>query len=168
VSIVVGTVIGSSIFMKPAIMARQLGSPLLLLAVWVVAGIISLFGAMINAELGCIMPQTGGQYVFLRNAYGRFFAYLFGWAGFIVINTDAIAGISFVFAQYAEYFLHLPRFAKELEQSIYLFISLVGKFYLLENIGVKSPGHHTDSNIHIHQYPQRKSLWRRSGIPVST
>jgi APA family basic amino acid/polyamine antiporter len=137
VSIVVGTVIGSSIFMKPASMAAALGSPLLLLLVWIVAGTVSLFGAMINAELGAMMPDTGGQYIYLRAAYGKFVAYLFGWAGFVVINTAAIAGIAFVFAQYAEYFFTLPRFGKEMEQAVCISIPLVGKFYLLENIGVK-------------------------------
>lgn len=137
VSIVVGTVIGSSIFMKPASMAAALGAPLLLLLVWIVAGVISLFGAMINAELGAMMPDTGGQYIYLRAAYGKFFAYLFGWAGFVVINTAAIAGIAFVFAQYAEYFVMLPRFSKDMEHAISITIPLVGRFYLLENIGVK-------------------------------
>ena len=137
VSIVVGTVIGSSIFMKPASMARDLGSPLLLLAVWVVAGIVSLFGGMINAELGAMMPETGGQYVYLRRAYGRFFAYLFGWAGFIVINTASIAGIAFVFAGYAEYFITLPRATSAIEQSVCLSIPGIGRFYLLERIGIK-------------------------------
>jgi len=138
VSIVVGTVIGSSIFMKPAAMARELGSPLLLLAVWIVAGVVSLFGGMINAELGAMMPRTGGQYIYLRQAYGKFLAYLFGWAGFIVINTAAIAGIAFVFAGYAEYFVRLPRFATAIEQSVCLPIPWIGRFYLLENIGVKA------------------------------
>lgn len=137
ISIVVGTVIGSSIFMKPATMAAQLGSPLLLFLVWVVAGTVSMFGGMMNAEVGSVMPDTGGQYVYFRKMYGNFFAYLYGWAGFIVINTAAIAGISFVFAQYTGYFVELPRFSKESEQSVYLSIPFIGKFYLLQFIGVK-------------------------------
>ncbi len=137
VSIVVGTVIGSSIFMKPATMASQLGSPLLLLLVWVIAGIVSLFGGMINAEVGSAMPETGGQYMYFRKMYGEFFAYLYGWAGFVVINTAAIAGIAFVFAQYTEYFVELPRLAKETEQSLCLTIPFIGSFYLLEQLGVK-------------------------------
>jgi len=72
VSIVAGSVIGSSIFMKPAIMAGQLGSPLLLLGVWVLAGGISLIGASVNAEIGAMLPETGGQYVFFQNMYGPF------------------------------------------------------------------------------------------------
>jgi len=64
ISMVVGGVIGSGIFMKPAFMASQLGSPFLLLAVWLVAGVITLFGALSNAEVAAMMPETGGQYKF--------------------------------------------------------------------------------------------------------
>ena len=138
ISIVVGAVIGSSIFMKPAVMAGQAGSPLVLLLIWVVAGLVSLFGGMINAEIGTILPNTGGQYVYFRHMYGEFFAFIYGWAAFVVINTAAIAAIAFVFAQYTEYFIHLPRFSPELEKSITLNIPGLGKLYLLENIGVKS------------------------------
>ncbi|HEY0676931.1 MAG TPA: amino acid permease, partial [Chitinophagaceae bacterium] len=109
ISIVAGAVIGSSIFMKPATMAAQTNSPLILLAVWVVAGIVSMFGGMINAEVGSVLPKTGGQYVYFRHMYGDFFAFMFGWASFIVINTAAIAAIAFVFAQYTEYFVAMPR-----------------------------------------------------------
>ncbi len=137
ISIVVGAVIGSSIFMKPATMAAQLGSPLLLLLVWVLAGVVSLFGGMINAEIGSVMPETGGQFVYFRYMYGKFFAYLYGWAGFIVINTGAIAGIAFVFAQYSQYFFNLPHLSAAAEQSIRFHIPFVGTFYLLQNLGVK-------------------------------
>ncbi|TBR20417.1 MAG: amino acid permease [Chitinophagaceae bacterium] len=138
VSIVVGAVIGSSIFMKPATMATQVGSPEILLLVWVVAGIVSLFGGMINAEIGTILPNTGGQFVYFKHMYGDFAAFIYGWSSFIVINTAALAAIAFVFAQYAEVFIQLPRLTPELEQSIQLTIPGIGKLYLLENLGVKS------------------------------
>jgi APA family basic amino acid/polyamine antiporter len=137
VSIVIGSVIGSSIFMKPATMAAQLGSPLLLLLVWIIAGVVSLFGAMINAEVGCMLPETGGQYVYFKHMYGDFFAYLYGWACFIVINTASISGIAFVFANYMGYFIKLPHFSQAIEHSIAIVIPFIGKFYLLENIGTK-------------------------------
>ena len=137
VSIVIGSVIGSSIFMKPATMAAQLSSPLMLLLVWVVAGVVSLFGAMINAEVGCLIPDTGGQYIYFKNMYGNFFAYLFGWSSFIVIDTASIAGIAFVFAAYTEYFVHLPHFSATIEHAVPFVIPYIGRFYLLENIGVK-------------------------------
>ena len=88
VSIVVGGIIGSAIFMKPALMASQLGSPLILLAVWVLAGVVTLMGALSNSEVAAMMPETGGQYVFFQKMYGDFIAFLFGWAGFAVFNTS--------------------------------------------------------------------------------
>jgi basic amino acid/polyamine antiporter, APA family len=138
IAIVAGAVIGSSIFMKPATMAAQTGSPIILLLVWVVAGIISLFGGMINAEIGCVLPKTGGQYVYFRHMYGDFFAFLYGWAGFIVINTAAIAAIAFVFAQYAEYFIALPRLDQATERSVEWAIPFIGRIYPLQAIGVKA------------------------------
>jgi len=136
-SIVIGCVIGSGIFMKPATMAGQLGSPYLLIIVWIVAGFISLFGAMSFAELGTMFPETGGQYVYLRKAYGDFIAYLYGWGSIAVINTAAIASITFVCAQYAGYFIHLPRFDPATEHSVILHIPLIGDILPLENFGVK-------------------------------
>jgi basic amino acid/polyamine antiporter, APA family len=138
ISIVVGSIIGSGIFMKPAIMAGQVGSPLILLMVWVVAGVVSLFGGMINAEVGTLLPKTGGQYVFFRHMYGDFFAFMYGWASLSVINTASAASIAFVFAQYAEYFIHLPRFSSEFEKSVSFAIPFIGKIFPLENMGVKS------------------------------
>lgn len=136
-TIVIGSVIGSSIFMKPATMAGQLGSPYLLIIVWIVAGVVSLFGAMAFAELGTMFPETGGQYVFLRKAYGDFIAYLYGWGSIAVINTAAIASIAFVCAAYAGNFVHLPRFDIVTEHSVVLHIPLIGDILPLENFGVK-------------------------------
>jgi APA family basic amino acid/polyamine antiporter len=138
VSIVVGSVVGSSIFMKPAVMAQQLPSPLLLFGVWVLAGGVSLIGAMINSEVASIYPETGGQYVFFRRLYGRFFSFLFGWASFTVINTAAVAAIAFVFAQFSENFVVLPRFAASTEQALVWSLPFLGKLYPLQNAGVKA------------------------------
>jgi APA family basic amino acid/polyamine antiporter len=137
-TIVIGSVIGSSIFMKPATMAAQLGSPYLLIIVWIVAGLVSLFGAMAFAELGTMFPETGGQYVYLRKAYGDFIAYLYGWGSIAVINTAAIAAIAFVCAAYAGNFIHLPGFDKTIEHSVVLHIPLIGDILPLENFGVKT------------------------------
>ena len=138
VSIVAGSVIGSSIFMKPAVMAGQLGSPLLLVVVWIAAGVISMMGAAVNAEIGAMLPVTGGQYVFFQKMYGDFFAYLYGWAAFAVINTASVAAIAFIFSQYAEYFIHLQRFAAAIEHSWQINLPFIGQLYPLENAGVKS------------------------------
>jgi APA family basic amino acid/polyamine antiporter len=137
ITIVIGSVIGSGIFMKPATMAQQLGSPLLLTVVWLVAGVISIFGAMIYAELGAMMPETGGQYVYTRVMYGEFTAFLYGWSTVAVINTAAVASIAFVCAEYAAYFIHLPRFPPGTEQSVKLHIPFVADIFPLQNFGVK-------------------------------
>lgn len=137
ISIVAGSMIGSGIFMRPAEMAGLLGSPVLILAIWVIAGIFTLFAAMVSAEIGAMMPQTGGQYIFMHRMYGRFWSYLFGWANFSVINTAGTAGIAFIFAQYLEYFFKLPRFAAATEQSFIIHLPMVGDILPLENIGVK-------------------------------
>src|SRR5580765_5069119 len=105
--LVAGGVIGSGIFLKPGVMAAQVGSPELLLGVWLLAGVISLLGALSNAELAAMMPQTGGQYVYLQRAYGPFVAFLYGWALFAVIQSGSIAAVSYVFAEYATRFVPL-------------------------------------------------------------
>ena len=137
ISIVAGSVIGSGIFMKPATMAGQLGSPVWLLLVWIIAGIVSIFGSMINAEIGAMLPETGGQYVYFRYMYGRFFSYLFGWACFIVINTAAIGAIAFIAAQYLGYFFAVPQFSDELSHALIWHIPFIGTLYPLENFGTK-------------------------------
>jgi len=136
-SIVIGSVIGSSIFMKPATMASQLGSPVMIIIVWIVAGIISMFGAMAYAELGTMFPETGGQYMYLRYAFGDFIAYLYGWSSIIVINTASIAAIAFVCASYAGYFIPLPHYSLATEHSVIFHIPLVGDILPLQNFGVK-------------------------------
>lgn len=108
VMIVVGGVIGSGIFRKSGVMAGQLGSTELLLAVWVLAGVITLFGALTNAEISSFITETGGQYVFFERMYGPFVAYLFGWAVFAVIQTGSIAALAYVFAEYCTKLQPLP------------------------------------------------------------
>ncbi|GHN01444.1 amino acid transporter [Cytophagales bacterium WSM2-2] len=138
VSLVVGGIIGSAIFMKPALMASQLGSPWWLLSVWVLAGLITFLGALTNAEAAAMMPETGGQYVFFQKMFGDFTAFLYGWSAFAVFNTAGAASIAYVFSIYTEYFIHLPRLPKETEQLFYLYMPGIGKIFPLENIGVKA------------------------------
>ncbi|HEV9035629.1 MAG TPA: amino acid permease [Puia sp.] len=137
VSIVIGGIIGAGIFMRPASMAERLGSPVLLLVVWLVGGAVSLVGAMIYAELGTMFPDTGGPYIYLQKTYGDFTAFLYGWSTMAVINTAAIASIAFVCAQYAGFFIHLPRLPPEIEHSVKLHIPYLADIYPLENFGVK-------------------------------
>ena len=137
-SIVAGSIIGSGVFMKPATMAAQLGSPIWLTLIWIIAGLFSLFGALIYSELGAMIPETGGIYAYFRRMFGDFFAFLYGWAAFSVINTAAVAAISFVCAQYADYFLQLPRFDIATEEAFAWHIPFIGDLYPLQNFGVKS------------------------------
>ncbi|MBV9989089.1 MAG: amino acid permease [Chitinophagaceae bacterium] len=137
IAIVVGGVIGSGIFMKPALMASQLGSPLLLLSVWLLGGIIILFGALSNAELAAMFPETGGQFIFFQKIYGEGFAFLYGWASFAVFNTGGNASIAYICSQYTNYFVHLPRLDAVTEHALRLHIPFIGDIFPLENLGVK-------------------------------
>jgi APA family basic amino acid/polyamine antiporter len=137
-AIITGSIIGAGVFMKPASMADQLGSPVWLTVVWVIGGLFSLLGALIYAELGAMIPETGGIYVYFRHMFGDFVAFLYGWAAFSVMNTTGVAAIAFVCAQYANYFLHLPNFSAATEQSVVLHLPLIGDLFPLKNFGVKS------------------------------
>jgi len=134
--LVAGGVIGSGIFRKPGVMAAQVGSPDLLLGVWLVVGVVSVFGTLSNAELAAMMPQTGGQYVFLQRAYGRFVAFLYGWALFAVIQSGSIAAVSYVFAEYATQFVALPQAAGPLAGMI-LHLPFIGDIAPFRDLGVK-------------------------------
>ena len=103
VSIVVGAVIGAGIFLVPGAIARDLPSLPLMLAAWVAAGVLSLLGAMADAELGAMLPESGGQYVYLREAYGPLPAFLCGWSFFLVIQSGSIAAVCIGFAIYRSY-----------------------------------------------------------------
>src|SRR5688500_10528122 len=99
-ALVVGTVIGTGVFIKSAIMAQDAGSPLLVLAAWVAAGLLSLAGALTYAELGAMLPQAGGEYVYLRRSYGELAAFLFGWMRFVVAGSGSIAILGVGFATF--------------------------------------------------------------------
>jgi APA family basic amino acid/polyamine antiporter len=99
-ALVVGTVIGTGVFIKSAIMAQDAGSPVLVLAAWVAAGLLSLAGALSYAELGAMLPQAGGEYVYLRQSYGQLAAFLFGWMRFVVAGSGSIAILGVGFATF--------------------------------------------------------------------
>ena len=102
-----GGIIGSGIFMVPATIALLTGSTSLILAVWVFGGLISLFGALSVAELGAAMPRAGGQFVYLNEAYGPAWGYLYGWSCVAVINTASIAAVGVAFSEYLGFFFPL-------------------------------------------------------------
>ena len=98
--IVIGSMIGSGIFITSAESARLIGAPGWLLMAWALAGLLTITGALCCAELAAMMPKAGGQYVFLREAYGPLFGFLFGWAIFLVIQTGTIAAVAVAFAKF--------------------------------------------------------------------
>lgn len=106
-SIVVGITIGGGIFLVPNLVSQQLKSSAAILGVWIFAGVISFFGALACAELGCAIPATGGQYVYLREAYGPLIGFLCGWSMFVVSRTAQVAWMAFTMALYVSYFVPL-------------------------------------------------------------
>lgn len=105
VAIVIGTVIGSGVFLVPSTMIAQVGSTKILFAVWIVAGLLSLFGALTYAELAAAMPEAGGEYVYLSAAYGPFWGFLYGWTQFWVAKSGSIATLAAGFYTYLTAFI---------------------------------------------------------------
>ena len=104
-SVVAGTMIGTAIFVVPGIMLHHLGSPWVVLLVWVLAGFLSLFGALGYAELGAAIPEAGGEYVYIHRSFGPLLGFLYGWVQFFVGKAGSIAAIAMGFMIYLGYFL---------------------------------------------------------------
>ena len=100
VALVVGITIGSGIFRSPAGIARQAPNPLVMIGLWVAGGAITLCGALSLAEIAAALPETGGIYAYLREAWGRRAAFLFGWSELVLIRASALGGIAVVFGEY--------------------------------------------------------------------
>ncbi len=104
IAVVIGSIIGSGIFLVPQKIALTLGDAGWILAVWIFGGLLSLAGALTNAEIAGMIPAAGGQYVYFREIYGDFPAFLYGWTTFIVYQTGSIAAIAVAFAKYLGFF----------------------------------------------------------------
>lgn len=130
--IIMGNMIGSGVFKKAAPMAAEVQSPGLLLACWLIAGVVTLLGALSNAEVAGLIAEPGGFYEFFKRMYGRGFAFLYGWASFTVIQTASISSIAYVFGQSANALVPFPRLPASYEDW-----SVFGLFYPLDNLGVK-------------------------------
>jgi len=100
IGLVIGITIGGGIFRTPAGIATRVPDPILMMGVWVLGGLIVLCGALAFAELSASMPETGGMYVYLREGWGRPYAFLYGWAQLVLIRAAALGGISSVFGEY--------------------------------------------------------------------
>ena len=104
-AIVVGSMIGTGVFLKTAVMAQEAGSPFYVLLAWLVAGLLSFMGALAYAELGCLFPAAGGEYVFLRKAYGPLTGFLYGWTRFWIASPGSIAAYAIGSVMFLESFL---------------------------------------------------------------
>ena len=105
---VVANIIGSGVYKKIAPMAAELHSSVWILMAWIVGGIITLFGALSNAEVAGLLADTGGEFVYLKKIYNRFFAFMYGWSLFTVIQTATISSLAYVFAQSLNSIIPIP------------------------------------------------------------
>src|SRR6187399_1229218 len=127
-AIVVGSIIGTGIFLKTAVMAQDAGSPLYVLLAWLIAGVLSYLGALIYAELSCLFPAAGGEYVFLREAYGPLTGFLFGWTRFWIASPGSIAAYAIGSVTFLESFLPVADQRSEIAIAIILFFSVLNCF----------------------------------------
>src|SRR5207302_3993132 len=104
-TLVMGSMIGSGVFIVAADISRQVQSPGLLIMTWVVTAILTLIAALSYGELAAAMPHAGGQYIYLREAFGPMYGFLYGWTLFMVIQTGTIAAVAVAFAKYSGVFM---------------------------------------------------------------
>src|SRR4051812_44980513 len=98
--LVMGGIIGAGIFINPYVVAQRLHTPALILGAWAAGGVIALLGAFIYAELAQRLPEVGGQYAYIREAYNPLLAFLYGWSLLLVIQTGGMAAVTIIFARY--------------------------------------------------------------------
>ena len=122
VMLVSGSMIGSGIFIVSADMSRSLGSPFWLLMAWILSGFITLLAALSYGELAGMMPEAGGQFVYLKRAFGRLTAFTYGWTVFTVIQTGVIAAVAVAFAKFTGVFFRF------LTRKIVYFLSVLLAF----------------------------------------
>lgn len=135
VNLVVGGVIGSGIFMVAASMANTLPSPFLIVLTWIIGGLLSLAGCLTYAELAASMPQSGGQYVYLREAFGERIAFLNGWTQFLVVQPGCIASVAAALSIYAGYFYPFSTMGQR-----FLAVAVILVLTALNYIGIKQGG----------------------------
>jgi APA family basic amino acid/polyamine antiporter len=129
---VIGNIIGSGIYKKVAPMAAELHSPGWVLVCWTLGGLITMFGALSNAEIASMLADTGGEYAYYKKIYGRFFSFLYGWSNFAAIKTAAISSIAYVFAQSLNSMVHLQPVLSSWKD-----VNIAGIFYPFEGFNIK-------------------------------
>jgi APA family basic amino acid/polyamine antiporter len=131
--LVMGGIIGSGIFVTPAEVARHVGTPFLVVGVWILGGLVfALAGAFVYAELAVRRPALGGQYAYLRDAYGGLPAFLYGWCLLLVVQSGGMAAVAITFARYSNELLHLP------VSDAALAVSAIGLLTFINCFGVRS------------------------------
>jgi len=134
-SIAMGIMIGTAIFIVPAEVTRYVGSPAAALGVWTAGGLLSLFGALSFAEMAAMMPQAGGQYVYLREAYGSLVSFLCGWAFFLAAQGGGISVLAVGFAEYLGEFFRMTPWQQKAAAATAIFL-----FTIINYRGVKEGG----------------------------
>lgn len=137
VSITVGAVIGAGIFLKPLVVAQNLPSVGWVYALWVLLGFVCLCGALAYAELGAMLPSAGGQYAFLREAWGRPAAFLYGWVFFWAINSGTLAALALAFADYLLPVVGIQATAHHSELSSAVAAAMIVLLALANHVGVR-------------------------------
>jgi APA family basic amino acid/polyamine antiporter len=130
--LVISSVIGSGVYKKVAPMAEVLQSPMLVLLAWVLAGVLTLFGTLSNAEVASMLADSGGEFVYYKKIYNRFFAFVYGWASFTAIRSASIASIAYVFSQSFNSLIPLPTLPADWSS-----ITVFGFLTPFDNFGVK-------------------------------
>jgi len=129
---VIANIIGSGVYKKIAPMAAELHSSSWILLAWIVGGIITLFGALSNAEVAGLLADTGGEFVYLKKIYNRFFAFIYGWSLFTIIQTATISSLAYVFAQSLNSIVPIPELLTSLKD-----FTIGGIFFPFQDFGVK-------------------------------
>jgi basic amino acid/polyamine antiporter, APA family len=129
---VIANIIGSGVYKKIAPMAAELHSSSWILLAWIVGGIITLFGALSNAEVAGLLADTGGEFVYLKKIYNRFFAFIYGWSLFTIIQTATISSLAYVFAQSLNSIVPIPELFSSLKD-----FTIGGVFFPFQDFGVK-------------------------------
>ena len=132
ISLLIGITIGSAIFATPQIIAGYTNSFTLIIILWLAVSLFVFIGSLIYAELGSRFPNTGGEYIYIREAFGPFWGFIFGWAQLIIIRTSPAAGISLITANYLGYFIPMSQFEKIIASIIIIII-----FGTINYIGVE-------------------------------
>jgi basic amino acid/polyamine antiporter, APA family len=129
---VIANIIGSGVYKKIAPMAAELHSSVWILLAWIAAGIITIFGALGNAEVAGLLADTGGEYVYFKKIYNRFFAFLYGWTLFTVVQSATISSLAYVFVQSLNSIIPIPEVFHSLHD-----VSIGGVFFPFQDFGIK-------------------------------